>query len=233
MVGALVKGITGLGYPIILVPVAALFVDASEAVVLVTISNLGMNLQLIWKGRSERTETRTVKRFLLSSVVGAMIGGYLLTFISDQVLRAVLIGVVAIFIGSRLWAPDVRIPPGLADRWSIPVGGIAGLFQGATSVSGPIVTPWFMSLGLARNTFVFSLSLVFGASGLAQILALALGGQFTADLFVVSVGLTPIALVVAEVGIALRSRLPKERFEQSVLVVLGLSAIGLTAKLIM
>jgi len=44
---SIVKSVTGFGYPIVLLPVLALFLDISDAVIIVAPSNLFLNLRLV------------------------------------------------------------------------------------------------------------------------------------------------------------------------------------------
>jgi len=68
---SVVKSITGTGYPLVLIPVLALFGDVADAVVLVALPNLWLNGSLIWQARAAWSEASAdLTRFLAASVVG-------------------------------------------------------------------------------------------------------------------------------------------------------------------
>ena len=60
---ALLKSITGVGYPLTLLPMLALFMDVSDAVVIVAPSNLFLNVKLVWGMQDERKNTITLPAF--------------------------------------------------------------------------------------------------------------------------------------------------------------------------
>lgn len=228
---ALVKSTAGMGYPIVLLPVLALFIDISDAIILVAASNLALNAVLMFEGRRNRAESIGLRPFIAASMVGAVAGALLLPVLPGTVLRLMLVGVIAVFVVTRVRAPSVTIPADTATRWSPAVGGLAGLFQGAAGVSGPIVTPWFLSLGLTREAFVYSITAAFLVSGVAQIIALAAQGLFVGDVLWLGLALVPLVLVILPIGLRIRDRLSLPTFERVILVILVASGVSILVRM--
>lgn len=231
-VASLVKSITGIGYPLVLIPVLALFMDVAEAVVIVAPPNFFLNGRLIWSMRDDRPQVDTLPRFVIASAAGAVVGAVLLPNLPDTALRVVLIGVIVLFVGNYLRGRTFSLTETRARQLAPAVGGIAGVFQGAASISGPIVTPWFLSLGLARDAYIFGVAVVFALTGIVQAVVFTIQGTFTLGLLGLGVLLIPLAVLVFPVGVRIRERVSLKAFERLVLVLLAASAVSLLVRIL-
>ena len=228
---SIVKAITGTGYPLVLIPVLALFGDVADAVVLVALPNLWLNGSLIWQARSSWSEASgELTRFLVASVLGGMTGALLLPILPDRLLRLVLVAVIALFVFNRIRAPEWSIDPAATRRWGPVVGGVSGVFQGAAGISGPIVVPWFLGQRTSRDVYILSVGSAFALSGLAQIVVLGAQGRFTLQILALAVGLIVLVIVSFPVGVRLRERLDVATFERIVVGLLVVSAVSLLAR---
>ena len=109
-------------------------------------------------------------------------------------------------------------------------GTVAGFSQGAIGVSGPIVAMWFHGYRLSKNGYVFSVTTLFFISGAAQLLVLAIDGQFDSDRTTASALSLVAALAVMPLGTRLRSRIGGVTFERLVLGLLVVSAVSLVVQ---
>jgi len=232
VVAAFIKSIAGMGYPVVLVPVAAIFVPTADAIIFVSISNLALNLALAWSARTHRRNSPLLTVFIVASMVGAVIGAAVLPSLPDTTIRLLLVGIVALFLVNRYRSPEWKISPNHEPLLTPLVGGIAGVFQGAGGISGPVVAPWFLSLKLDRNAYVFATTTVYALSGIAQIAVFGFQGTYTPQLFGIALLLVPFTLAIQPVGIRLRQRLPMEIFERVVLGVLVFAMLSLVARLV-
>lgn len=230
-VAALIKSTTGMGYPLVLIPVLALFIDVAEAIVIVTPSNLVLNLRLVGDTRAEWKNAKTLPRFLGGGIVGAVIGTLLLPTLPNNLLRGLLVLVIVLFLVNQFRTARVDLSDERSRQFAPVVGTIAGMFQGGAGVSGPIVTPWVLSLGLSQSAYVMSIAFVFALTGIAQIIVLAVQGLFTAELLGLGLALIPLSLLAFPIGVATRQRISLEAFHRIVLVMLGLSAVSLLARM--
>jgi len=154
VVSALVKAITGAGFPMLVVPVLALFIDVADAIVVVAIPNVTMNGAIFWSLRHERRESPALPRFLVATSVGAVIGSLLLSVLSETVLRLGLVAIIVLFVANRLSDRRFTLTGEQALRLAPAAGAVSGMVFGATAVSGPLVTPWFLSQNLRRDVYV-------------------------------------------------------------------------------
>lgn len=227
LAGATVKSVTGMGYPVLAVPLIALVLGVEDAVVLVAIPNLGANAYLCWESRDVSSRTRDLPSLVGFGIVGAVIGTLALVHLPEEPLLIVLALAIGVFVINFFRRPDLAIDPRTATRWSPAVGTVVGMLQGAVGVSGPVVATWVHAYRLPPRVFVHSVTLIFGVTGAAQIVVLALQGQFTADrLLAAAAAAVPVA-IVTPLGVRLRDRLAGPTFERVVLAVLLVSAASL------
>lgn len=227
---SVVKSMLGSGYPMILIPAIALFATVETAATIVAPANVAINALLAVELWNRRTETIFLGRFVVASVVGAAIGALILPIAPDRALRLVLVGVIVSFIVNRRGQLSRSLSREAAARYGPVVGGVAGVFQGATGVSGPIVMPWHLSLGLERDAFVLSVSVIYGLSSFAQLALIAGQGLFDTERLVLGLVLIPIALALAPIGSRLRRRLELAVFERLVIALLIASAVSLAVR---
>jgi uncharacterized membrane protein YfcA len=227
LLGATVKSVTGLGYPVLAIPLIALVLGVDDAVVLVALPNFAANAYLCWESRDVRDQTRDLPTLVGFGIVGAVIGTFALVRLPEEPLLIVLALTIGVFVVNFLRRPDVAIDPRTATRWSPFIGTIVGILQGAIGVSGPVVATWVHGYRLHPRVFVHTVTFIFGVTGAAQIVVLVAQGQFSRDrLVAAAVAAVPVA-VVTPLGVRLRDRLAGPLFDRAVLAVLLASAVSL------
>jgi uncharacterized membrane protein YfcA len=231
LAGALVKSITGMGLPLVSIPIMALFVPTETAVVVIAIPNATQNLLLAVRHRDAPRESRHLAIFCASGVLGAAVGALSLGLVADRVTRLVLATMVATYVVTSLFAPRVRLGERGERYGTVPVGALAGLFQGGIGISGPVVASWHHGLRLSSDAFVFSVATVFLITGVTQAAVLAARGLFDGRILV-SILLTALVLSTVPIGDRLRSRLTVDTFRRLVLVLLAGSCVALVADLV-
>ena len=228
----LAKSATGLGYPLIALPILAAVTGVETAVVVVTIPNAVANLLVGWRTRHARSESRDVFVLSVTSAVGAAAGTFVLVSAPERPLLIVLATAVLLFVVRSMWFGDIEVPPDVARRAAPPVGLVSGVMQGAVGVSGPIIGSWLYAYRLPREAYIFSLSVLFLLAGAAQISTLASINAYSTDrLIAAAIGLGPV-LAVLPVGEYLRTRLSGSQFDRAVLALLALSGITLVVRAI-
>lgn len=227
VLGAFVKGVTGLGYPLFVIPLAALATGVTDAVVVVAVPNLIANAWLCWRSREARHDARDLARILVPGVAGAVVGTLLLVGLPEDPLLVALAVTVLAYVVVALRDPAMTLAPDLTHRWSPVAGGLTGVMQGAVGVSGPVIASWLHGYRLRTEAYVFSVTLVFGLTGAVQIVVLATQGEFTGARAAGSLAAAVPLAVFLPIGSSLRARLDGPAFAKAVLVVLAASAVSL------
>ena len=232
MLGAFVKSVTGMGYPLIAVPIITLALGIEDAVVIVAAPNLILNAALFYGARRGRGEARDLPVLVGAGFVGAFVGTFALVSVPEDPLLIALALTIVGFVVTFVRSPELRIDPETSTRWAPAVGAFAGVMQGAVGVSGPVVATWLHGYRLPKQAYVFSVTAIFGVSGAVQFGLLVAAGKLTAT----RVGVSGLALVVVlamvPVGTRLRHRLGGPAFERAVLAVLVASGLALVAQVI-
>jgi len=229
--GMFVKSVTGMGYPLFAVPLASLVVGVENAVVIISLPNAVANALLCHAARGGASGSRDLPRLAASGALGAVVGATALVSLPEWPLLLALVATIVAFIFQYWRAPELRIEAETSRRWSPFVGGAAGIMQGAVGVSGPVVAAWLHGYRLSRDAQVFSVTLLFLVSGLAQAGFLAASGAYTTERLLASAGVLVPVLAMIPIGARIRARLDSRGFEQAVLGVLGISALALLVRM--
>lgn len=227
--GAFVKGVTGAGLPQISIPVIAIFLGVERAVVIMAIPGVVTNMWMMWDHRAAVGQTRDLPVLLVAGTVGTVVGTMGLTLLDPALLGLALATVGALYVVLRLVRVEVLLTPRLTRVASPPLGLFAGLLQGSTGVSGPLVTTYLAAYRLPRAPFVFSIVTLFNVFSIAQVVALIGLGLYTPSRVIESLlALIPIALLLP-LGSRYATRLSQERFERYLFGLIALSVIVLTS----
>lgn len=229
LTGATVKAVTGMGLPVIAIPVAALFVDLDDAVVTIAFANLLANGVLAYRERSYVEATRDLPVLAVAGVIGAVIGAFAFVHLPDEPLVVLLIAAIATYIVTFFAKPDLVTPPDRSRRLSPAVGTVAGLFQGAIGISGPIVGSWIHSYRLPRGAHILSVTSLFFVSGTAQFVVLVLNGELSGRVTASMIAVVPVMATIP-LGTRLRDRVSTRGFDLAVVGVLAVSATALGVK---
>ena len=229
-VAMLAKSATGLGYPLIAIPILATMTGVETAVVVVTLPNAAANLLVGWRTRHARAGTRDLLALSATSALGAVIGTFVLVSTPEKPLLGVLAATVLLFVVRSLWFGEISVSARAGRRAAPPVGLVAGVMQGAVGVSGPIVATWMYAYRLPRDAYIHSLSVLFLVAGAAQVSALAAIGAYDRPrLIAAAVGFGPV-LAVLPVGERLRAGLSGAQFDHAVLALLAASGVTLVVR---
>ncbi len=226
--GGILKGATGAGAPIIVVPLLAMYNGVVFAVTVFVIPNLVSNLLQICKFYKHVWSWKFVILFAGAGAVGAAIGTVMLTTLSSDILMGMVAAAVFLYIGFRLFKPDWKLPLVHATRLALPAGIIAGILQGSSGVSAPVSITFLNAMKLERTHFIATISIFFFSMGMVQFIMLSVMGRFSSQMWIYSL-LAVIPLVGAmPIGTELIQHVSKDTFDRIILILL----FALAAKLV-
>jgi uncharacterized membrane protein YfcA len=225
--GGLMKGITGVGLPLITVPVMAGFLGVERAVVTMVIPSAVLNLYQVWTHRQEYPSVPEVPRLLVMGAVGAVFGATLLHLASERALATGLAAWLVAYIILRALHPAFSLSLAARMRWSPLVGLGSGALQAATGISAPLVAAYVDSLRLAPRAYVFAVCAPFAAFATAHFTILLGIGTYTPDLLWQSLLAIVPALAFIPVGVWMRQFITQRRFELIIRLTLLAMAVRL------
>ena len=222
--GGILKGATGVGMPIIAVPVIAAVFDVKLAVAMLVLPNLVANVRQVIKYREFDVEARFSRRFALSGAIGVAIGTYALASLPTAALSLSLSAIIFAYIALRLWKPAFRLPIERAQKmvWLAGTGG--GFLQGALGISAPIAVTFANAIRLERRAFIFTLSAFFAAMCIVQVPLHIAYGLIDGTIAVLGLFAMVPLLVAVPVGEWIGARVNAVTFDRLILFFLGVLA---------
>ena len=188
---AFVRGLTGFGMAIVLVPVLALAMLPLEAVLVTNFLGLFIGLSEI--RRLVRDAEKSAWVICALVVVATPVGLYLLTVTGPDLAR-LIIALVALSAFAIILFPS----QGEVTHGPITTGGvgvISGLLTGFAGMPGPPVVPYYVGRALPRAVATASMLLIFTVAAAAGLGAGAVLGELDWRLLGLALALFPAVLV--------------------------------------
>lgn len=227
-IGALIRATFGFGEAVVSMPLLALLpIDLHTSISLIGLAGLTVALFTAISG------WRYIDRpALIRLVTGALIGipiGILFIVKVPAIIITVGLGIFLIAYGSysfiKLLYAKSNVKPRLkASFWSLPVGIISGIMGSAYNTHGVPVVVYGTLRRWDPRRFRGTLQAHFLISGAFIVIGQALGGLWTEDLLFLFGLSLPTIIVATLLGIFFHRRIPNEKFERYVfllIVVLG------------
>jgi uncharacterized membrane protein YfcA len=225
--GGLTKGLSGVGLPLVAVPVLAGAVGVELAVLIMVIPSVALNAYPAWLHRDAAGTVPELKRLLLAGIPGAALGAGILQFASDRLLGTVMAAWLIAYVLLRFAHPNFQLPLATRRRWSVGVGMAAGAMQASTGISAPIVAPYMDAARLQADAYVFAVCMCFGSFALAHLLIVTASGVYTAELLATSLLAILPAVGFIPVGVMARRLISRRAFDWIVRLSLVVMALRL------
>lgn len=222
LAAGLVKGVIGLGLPVVAMALLGLVMPPAEAASLLVVPSVVTNVWQLYAGPRIGAVARRFATMQVANCAGVPLGIGLLIHGTHATLA--LGAVLAAYGAIGLVAPHFAIPD-RAERWCSPlIGLVTGAVTGATGVGAIPLAPYLGSLNLDKEEMIQVLGLSFTVSMIVLAAGLALEGKFHAAV----AGGSLLALLPAIAGMALgqriRERLSAKAFRRWFFA--GLLALG-------
>lgn len=223
LLGGFVKGLSGVGLPMVALPILSLGFTVPQAVVLTMVPILASNG---WQALTNGVLVPVVRRFWPMQLVMALsllLSGSLMARLDNSMLLVLAGGVMVVSVLALMVANGRTIPSRLERPAGIVVGALAGLIGGVSSLFGIPVIIYMTSLGLARAEFLTSISIIYFFAAIPYLAGLISFGVVTPSEFIGSA----LAVIPALLGIALATRLVRGLDEQRFRHMLNYILLGL------
>lgn len=223
LVAGLIKGAIGIGLPTVVMGLLSLFMPPAQAAALLVLPAIGTNLWQMSAGPALGALLRRFAGMIAATFVGTFLTIGLLTR-TGTLAPAILGAVLALYGVYGLTARRFELARS-SERWASPVVGlVTGMLTGATGVYVIPTVPYLTSLDLGRDELVQAIGIAAFVSPLALGLALAVHGQFRAEVATTSLLALVPALAGMYFGQRLRRRLPAAAFMRAFFI--GLVLLG-------
>src|ERR1700761_4842291 len=159
IVAGLLKGIIGVGMPVVALPLLSLFVDLKSAAMLLSMPLIFSNLpQALEGGRTGRCLVQLMP-VMLGMIPGLFLGVRVLLALDANVAKMIA-GLVLMGVGGvTLLAPKLQLQSRLVLPAGITFGFFGGILGGVAAMPGPLVFIFLLAKGLRGRTFTKEASL--------------------------------------------------------------------------
>jgi uncharacterized membrane protein YfcA len=217
IVAGFLKGMIGVGLPIVALPLLSLFIDIKSAAMLLSMPLIFSNLPQALEGGKTGRCLMQLMPVILGMIPGLVLGVQVLLALDANIAK-IIAGLVLMGVGGvTLLTPKLQ----LQSRFVLPTGITFGFFGGIlaaiAAMPGPLIFIFLLAKGLRGKAFTkeASLYLVISAGFLAILLTAS--RQFNwLDVLVSTAAMLPVVLGMY-VGQHLRDKIAPETFRKLVL----------------
>ncbi len=227
LVAAYVKGLTGMGFPLIATPMIALLLDIRTAVIILVIPNILMDLTLAVRSTSSTNFFRRYSWLLLMTAVGVFLGTKTLVMLPLWVLNLSLAVMILVFVGSNLFHLNYQVSPRLEGILSPIAGFVGGFLNGMTNVGAPATAVYLYSLRLSKSEFIKSIATIFIVNKIVQLIAITTWNLFNPWNLRLSVYVTLFIMAGFYLGLKTQDRVNQEAFNRVLLVLISFFGVAL------
>lgn len=227
-----VRGGAGFGGGAIAVPLLALVFPVPITVAVVTILNMLSSIgqgMLDWR----KIVWKEVWRILPGSLLGVIIGIYLLTLMDTQPLAQAL-GVFVVIYAIYVMMFADRMPV-IAPRWMLAVAGVTSVAAGIIGAvfggaAGPVYVIYLNSVKLGKDAFRMTITTIMLFQGLTRIAGYLMLGLYDSGALTLLAAALPMMVVGSVLGVRIVRRFDQAMFSRAVGLVLLASGTALIFK---
>jgi hypothetical protein len=205
--------VSGFGFALLAVPLLAAATDARTAVIVASLTSLGLNLTTVARERAH-VRWRTANLVTAAAVFGMPVGLLILVRAPERLLTGLIAAVV---LGCTLlvWR-EARFRAGTGAVGA--VGVLVGVLTTSTGTNGPPLVAAFHALGYDPRTFRATLAATFVGTGVIGLAGFLLTGQVGALTLRIAVIALPAVLLGWGLGNRIFARVDRVTFRRIVLV---------------
>ena len=224
-IGGIVKGVSGVGLPVIAVTLLGFVMGPIEVIALLPLAIIVTNIRQFFGSLYPAEISRKYAVFAIALVVPMFLSSLLILQVPTRLIELLMGISVFLFSVTSLFGFGVKI--GAGRFWQVAMGLISGTLGGLTSIWGPTVTLYLVARNVEKDEFIAAIGFMFLVGSIPLIAGLTLSGVITFDVLLLSVVYAAVSLAAMRVGEIVRSRLRGERFRRVVLVVFLLMGLRL------
>lgn len=199
-VAGIVRGFSGFGAAMVMIPLLSLIFDPQTALGLLTAMEIPANLQLL-RFSYRHANWRQAAPMAAAAAFAMPVGAWILTTVDPELLRRsislIVLALVAVLASGFRHNVERRLGADLA------VGGVAGLLNGSTGLGGPPIIFYMLSGPHGPAAVRANITAFFQLGFLVVVTTYALYGVLTIERLILGLALAPAYIS----GIALGGRL--------------------------
>jgi len=227
LIAGLLKGVIGIGMPVVAFPLLSMLVDVQTAVMLLSVPLVVSNIPQALEGGLVTQTLRSLAPVLVGMAPGVWIGVAVLLNVDPAVAKTVAGAVVVLVAAVTLLAPELQIKQRLVFPVGLGAGFCGGLLGGIAALSGPLVFIFLLAKGLRGRAFTKEASMFLVVSSVLLASALISSPRFDWHDVLISTFATAPVVAGTLIGQKVRDVVPADAFKKFVVLVVLLSGAQL------
>jgi uncharacterized membrane protein YfcA len=230
VIAGLIKGVIGVGMPIVAFPMLSMLVDVPTAVMLLSMPLVLSNIPQALEGGYVGQTLWSLAPVLLGMLPGIWIGVAILLNVVPSVAKIAAGASVILVAGLVLLAPNLQIKQRLIGPVGLGAGFCGGLLGGIAALSGPPVLIFLLAKGLSGKAFTKEASMFLVVSSVLLASALTSSRHFDwRDVLISTLATAPVVAGML-IGQKVRDAVPADAFKKLIVLVVLLSGAQLVWK---
>ena len=217
-----VKGVFGIGFPVVAMAILPLFVTPITAITVIALPIVVTNIQQLFSEKEWMHIIKKYKYMALFMLLASFLSSQILTQISVDLISAIIGFALALFAIYSLF--NFTLPITSHPAWQIIAGGSSGLLSGMTGIQSTAII-YFASLDISRNEFVGAVGYIFLVGGLGLSIGLINNNLLNSSSTVLSIAAVLFSVLGFKLGSVLRPYIGLELFKKMLFVVMLLIGI--------
>ena len=206
-----VKGIFGIGFPVVAMAILPLFVTPITAIAVIALPIVVTNIQQLFSEKEWRFIIIKYRYMALFMLLASFLSSQILTQISVDLITAIIGFALALFAIYSLF--NFTLPITSHSVWQIIAGASSGLLSGMTGIQSTAII-YFASLDISRNEFVGAVGYIFLVGGLGLSIGLINNNLLNSSSAILSIAAVLFSTVGFKLGSLLRPYIHSELFKK-------------------
>ena len=218
LLAGMVKGFTGVGLPMVAIPLLSQITDPATAITIVVGPAAASNVVQSLRGGYLPGLLRRFWSLCLTLVVVIAVTTPFIIGLDTSTLLLFIGSIVSVASILQLLQPSIRVPVEQEPIWNPVVGTLGGLICGGANLHGGTMAIYFLALGLERDRLVAAIGMVFVVGAFPIYAAYFTSGRLTPEILWATVLALLPALAGQWFGAYFRKFVSHEKFRRIVLV---------------
>ena len=224
LLGGMVKGITGIGVPLVAMPILSHFLPIKLAVLLLSMPIILGNIPQALEGGEVLSTVRMIAAPIVGTILGNIVGVAILLSLNAHHAQAASGALLILAAALMFSAPKLTLSPALQKPVGFALGFGAALMESIASVPGPLLATYLIATGATGRAFTKRIAIILVVSIITLITTFSGASHASGvDLLVSSAASIP-AIIGMWLVRPVRDRLSPRLFRRVVLLFVLLAA---------
>ena len=206
-----VKGVFGIGFPVVAMAILPLFITPISAITVIALPIVVTNIQQLFSEKEWRHIIIKYRYMALFMLLASFLSSQILTQISVNLITAIIGFALVLFAIYSLF--NFTLPITSHSVWQIIAGASSGLLSGMTGIQSTAII-YFASLDISRNEFVGAVGYIFLVGGLGLSIGLINNNLLNSSSAILSIAAVLFSTVGFKLGSLLRPYIHSELFKK-------------------